>query len=62
MEFLATGSVTMGLLVGGLLGEMLGMRLTLVVAAAGKLSGGLWLIFSPILKIRSMPTEPFQEH
>ena len=44
----------LGALVGGLLGETLGLRPTLVLAAAGGVLSVLWLLPSPIPRIRSL--------
>ena len=39
---------TAGLLIGGLLGEALGMRTTLILGAAGMTLACIWLVASPI--------------
>ncbi len=44
-----------GALIGGALGSAIGVRPTLWIATAGALLGLLWLIGSPILKMRSLP-------
>ena len=44
----------LGALAGGLLGETLGLRPTLVLAAAGGVLSVLWLLPSPIPRIRSL--------
>lgn len=48
MDLLVTGLSPVGLLIGGILGEAIGLRLTLAIAVVGGLSGCLWLIFSPV--------------
>lgn len=45
-------ALPLGALAGGLAGEALGVRFSLVLAAAGLLAGSLWLITSPIPYIR----------
>lgn len=55
MEFLVTGIGPVGLLVGGFLGESIGVRPTLAVAALGLLSGSLWLFLSPVAKLEAHP-------
>jgi MFS family permease len=45
----------LGALVGGALGTWIGLRETLWVATAGALLGFLWLLPSPILKLRDLP-------
>jgi len=42
------GAILLGALVGGVLGERLGLRPTLLVAASGELLSVLWLLFSPV--------------
>lgn len=44
----------LGAVIGGLLGSWLGPRETLLIAAAGGALSVLWLIGSPILKVRSI--------
>jgi predicted MFS family arabinose efflux permease len=47
-----------GALIGGALGSAIGVRPTLWIATAGALLGALWMIGSPILRIRTLPSEP----
>lgn len=51
--FLGTGIAPLGFLCGGWLGERLGIQITLFLAAAGTLAGGIWLAFSPVLKLKA---------
>ena len=44
-----------GALLGGLLGQSIGLPLTLVLAAVGELFACVWLFFSPIRQLRSLP-------
>ncbi|MGH3072727.1 MAG: MFS transporter [Gaiellaceae bacterium] len=44
-----------GALVGGALGTWIGLRPTLWIATAGGLLGVLWLLPSPILRLRTLP-------
>ena len=39
---------TLGIFVGGLIGEAVGVRSAVVVAAVGGVTAVLWLIFSPV--------------
>jgi MFS family permease len=41
------GAVLLGLLLGGVLGQTIGLRLTLVIAALGCMLAPLWLHFAP---------------
>jgi MFS family permease len=56
-EFLVTGIGPLGLLLGGALGQALGVRSTLLIAALGELTGCLWLVLSPVLKLRAFPQQ-----
>jgi MFS family permease len=44
-----------GSLIGGLLGSTIGLRPTLWIAATGAIAGFLWLLPSPIPKMRELP-------
>ncbi|GAA1595515.1 MFS transporter [Actinoplanes couchii] len=48
------GARPLGAMIGGLLGESLGLRPTLLIAAAGGVLSCLWLLGSPIPKLRSL--------
>lgn len=50
------GAILLGALVGGGLGESMGLRPTLLVAASGELLSVLWLIFSPVRTMHQPPT------
>lgn len=56
-RFVAMGVVPIGALLGGLLGETIGLRQTLVLAAIGEIAAALWLWFSPLRAIRELPGE-----
>jgi MFS family permease len=45
----------LGALVGGALGSSIGLRPTLWIATAGALAGILWLLPSPVLRLRELP-------
>ncbi|HWI53865.1 MAG TPA: MFS transporter [Symbiobacteriaceae bacterium] len=44
-----------GTLLGGILGELIGLRSALVVACLGQLGAGVWLWFSPVRTMREQP-------
>ncbi len=44
-----------GALVGGALGSLIGLRPTLWIASVGAVAGVLWLLPSPILRLRELP-------
>jgi hypothetical protein len=47
-DFAVSGIVPFGALVGGIAGELLGLRLTLFLAATGELASVAWLLWSPV--------------
>jgi MFS family permease len=51
---LGYGMIPLGALLGGLLGELIGLRATLVVGAIGMAAAPLWVVFSPVPRIRSL--------
>jgi hypothetical protein len=55
LSFAISGIVPLGALVGGALGELIGIRATLLLAASGELLAVLWLIWSPICSLRRSP-------
>jgi len=55
MSFLAGGVVPLGGLLGGALGETIGLRPTLFLAALGEILSVLWLLLSPIRLQREQP-------
>ncbi|QSO51933.1 MFS transporter [Alicyclobacillus curvatus] len=46
-----------GSVVAGVLGQFVGIRLTLTIAAIGMILSTMWLIFSPIRQMRELPTD-----
>lgn len=58
LNFLAQGLATLGALVAGLLGALIGLRLTWLMGGVGVTLAGLWLIFSPVRDLRSLPASP----
>jgi predicted MFS family arabinose efflux permease len=57
-RFVAWGTVPLGALLGGALGDTAGLRPTLFVAAAGMFCAALWIVFSPIRRTREIPQSP----
>jgi len=53
-RFLTMGIIPLGSLLGGVLGEIVGLRATLVVGALGTLFPVLWLWFSPLRTVREV--------
>ncbi len=57
MRFIAGGARPIGALIGGALGGVIGLPLTLVVAEFGMLLAFLWLLLSPAVRgLRVLPT------
>jgi MFS family permease len=57
MEFVQGGVGTAGLLVGGFLGEAIGLRPAVWVAALGTMLACLWLVFSPVREMGALSAE-----
>jgi len=55
MELLGAGVGPLGALIGGFLGQTIGVRPTLAVAALGGLLAALWLALSPVRRLRVIP-------
>ena len=55
MLVLVTGATPFAALLGGVLGELLGLRTTLLLAAIGELTAVLWIITSPVVRLRTHP-------
>lgn len=53
-RFVAMGAIPIGALLGGVLGEAIGLRQTLVLAALGEIAAALWLWASPLRPIREL--------
>ncbi len=55
MRFLVWGTMPLGGLAGGALGELLGLRPAMTVAAVGGLLAFLWVLASPVRVLRAIP-------
>ncbi|HEX4836466.1 MAG TPA: MFS transporter, partial [bacterium] len=55
MRFLVWGTMPLGGLVGGFLGEQLGLRGAIGVGAAGNLLAFLWVLASPVRGLERSP-------
>ncbi|MDS0139707.1 MULTISPECIES: MFS transporter [unclassified Amycolatopsis] len=57
VRFVVWGTIPLGGLLGGALGEGLGLRGALWVAVAGEAASVLWVVCSPLRHMRDLPTE-----
>jgi len=55
MRFLVWGTIPIGALLGGALGETFGLRPTLLATALCSLLAPLWIVFSPVRALRVQP-------
>jgi MFS family permease len=58
VRFVNWGPIPIGALVGGILGEVLGLRTALWIAAAGSLLPAVPLLLSRVRTLRELPTQP----
>jgi hypothetical protein len=57
IRLISSVTVLLGIVLGGVLGELIGARGALYVASGIELLAVLWLALSPIRQLRAMPTE-----
>jgi MFS-type transporter involved in bile tolerance (Atg22 family) len=57
-RLLTHGFVPLGALIGGFLGDRIGLQPTLLIGAIGVSLSWLWLFFSPARTLRELPTAP----
>ena len=50
MQFIGEGTLPLGALIGGVLGQALGLRTTFIIACCGLFLAFLWTLFSPVRK------------
>ena len=58
ITFVVFGIPTIGALLGGILGQYLGLPTTLVIAASGEILACLWIVFSPLRRLREIQDLP----
>jgi MFS family permease len=51
MQFLSQGVAPLGALLAGILGGMIGLRLTIFIGVLGVMLAGIWLLLSPVRKV-----------
>jgi MFS family permease len=52
ISFIVYGLPTLGALLGGVLGQRVGLQATLVIAAVGEILACLWIFFSPVRQLK----------
>lgn len=57
-RFFTYGAIPLGALLGGSLGEAIGLRETLLVDALGLLLALAWVVASPLPRLRELPELP----
>jgi hypothetical protein len=55
ISLLTYGLPTIGALIGGALGQAIGLPQTLVIAAIGEIVSCIWIYFSPVMALREHP-------
>jgi hypothetical protein len=57
MRWIVWGTIPLGGLLGGVLGSLIGIRPALWVAVVGSWAAAFWVFFSPLRKMRDIPSE-----
>ena len=57
-RFLTMGMMPLGSLLGGILGETIGLHVTVIVSVIGMLLPSLWLMCSPVRAVHTIGTLP----
>jgi Na+/melibiose symporter-like transporter len=55
MHLLFSGIMPLGALAGGAVAQVIGVRTTMLIGATGFLLSTLWLVFSPVRRLRELP-------
>lgn len=56
MRFLVWGALPIGGLLGGYLGELLGLRAAIDISILGRILAFLWILLSPVMAVTRMPS------
>ncbi|HVU12555.1 MAG TPA: MFS transporter [Phototrophicaceae bacterium] len=56
MRFIVWGTIPLGSLIGGFLGDAIGLKPTIIVGTILGLSAFLWVFFSPVRRLTAVPT------
>jgi hypothetical protein len=60
MRWIVWGTIPLGTITGGVIGQTVGLRAAMWVGAVGSIPVFLWVLLSPVRSIRTMP-EPVVE-
>ncbi len=60
MRFLVWGVFPIGGLIGGVLGDALGLRTTILISGVGMLTSVFWVFLSPVKEVASIPEQAMQ--
>jgi len=60
MRWIVWGTIPLGGLLGGTLGSLLGIRATIWVGVIGSWAAAFWVFFSPLRKMRDIPSEAME--
>ncbi|MGN6792693.1 MAG: MFS transporter [Streptosporangiaceae bacterium] len=60
MRWIVWGTIPLGGLLGGVLGSLIGIRATLWVGVIGSWAAAFWVYFSPLRKMRDIPSDAIQ--
>jgi MFS family permease len=60
-RMLLFGVAPVGAIAGGLLGQAFGLRPALIISVIGMVLPMLWLFFSPVFRLKEMPTGPDED-
>ena len=57
VRWIVWGTMPLGAIIGGALGSTIGIRPTLWIGFIGSWAAGFWVYFSPLRKMRDIPTQ-----
>ena len=57
VRWIVWGTMPLGGIIGGVLGSTIGVRPTIWIGLVGSWAAGFWVYFSPLRKMRDIPTQ-----